>query len=111
MRLTRKRAIELCIELWEWLAETGREKEDWPRWEEFGDILSHCWLCEYDRRQCIRYHRLGEDWYCYYCPYNKKFGRCDENSNTLYSSWSRQDNEEGSKKYAKLFLAQIKQCK
>ena len=29
MKLTKKKAIEISIELWTWLAETGREKKEW----------------------------------------------------------------------------------
>jgi len=39
-------ALELTVELWEWLAETGKSKPDWPRFEEIKSFRSYCPLCE-----------------------------------------------------------------
>ena len=111
MKLSRKKAIELCIELWTWLAKTGKGKSEWPRWKEFGEIFSNCWFCQYDVKQCRRYKKSSSDWYCQYCPYYKKYGRCDA-INSLYSNWGKeQRGTEARKIYAKLFLKQIKKCK
>ena len=57
MRLTRKKAIELCIELWAWLAKTGKRKWAWPEWEKYEEIENDCWFCEYDKKMRIRYQR------------------------------------------------------
>jgi len=59
MRLTKKKAVQITKELWEWLAETGEDKEAWPKWEEYGEFDSNCALCE-------RTKRLGRD--CGDCP-------------------------------------------
>jgi len=97
MRLSRKKAIELCIELWTWLAKTGREKEDWPRWKIYGDyVVNDCWFCEYSKE-------VG----CSRCPLEKKFSlTC---GSTFYGNWTRARFPRTRKKYAKLFLEQIKQ--
>ena len=50
MRLTKKKAVEITKELWEWCAETGGYKLDWPNWKEYGEFGSYCPLCEYDAR-------------------------------------------------------------
>jgi hypothetical protein len=43
----KKRALEICLELWEWLAdEDGRQKYGWPGWAEHGDMLHNCPCCE-----------------------------------------------------------------
>ena len=54
MRLTKRKAVEITKELWEWLAETGESKWGWPKWEEYGDFHASCPLCEYtDRHTCL----------------------------------------------------------
>jgi hypothetical protein len=123
MRLTRKKAIELCIELWTWLAKTGaKRKDDWPKWEEYEKssdeyILNSCWFCEYNERQKNRYNIDIED-DCRYCPWDKIFGvnnesayGCQEAENSPYDDWRWAKTTESRKKYAKLFLAQIKKLK
>ncbi len=38
MKLTQKKALMISIELWEWLKESGLQKEDWPGWEKYGEM-------------------------------------------------------------------------
>ena len=105
MKLTRKKSIELCIELWTWLAETGNDKSDWPKWGKYGLIRVCCWFCEYDDRQKDRYcNRID----CYYCPLQKTYGDC---AGTYYCQWYDAKTIRTKKKYAKLFLEQIKEIK
>jgi len=97
MKLTRKKAIELCIELWTWLAKTGKYKEDWPKWKEYGKKLHNCWFCAYKKM-------------CSLCPYYQKYGHCNS-ADTYYNKWKDAKTSRTRKKYAKLFLAQIKTLK
>lgn len=109
MRLTRKKAIELCIELWEWLAKTGKPKDEWPDWEKYGrDIANDCWFCEYTARQNNGYicGFGGDD----ICPYHKKYGHCNH-TGSFYNLWEHVKTPHTRKKYAKLFLEQIKSIK
>ena len=105
MKLTKKRAIELSIELWEWLAETGKEKEDWPEWKQNGgkhpDVMSLCFLCEFDESK----RGICDD-----CPYFKRYGECS-NADTPFAQWAEAETKTTSKKYAKLFLEQLNQLK
>lgn len=107
MKLTAKKAVELSIELWEWLAGTGEEEKDvWPEWEENGgkypEVQCHCFLCEYNDQQ-------GGDMpdNCQYCPYDRSRGLCMERFNP-YGRWTRGKTNRTRKKYAKLFLEQLK---
>ncbi len=112
MKLTRKKAIELCIELWTWLAKTGKEKEDWPEWVKYqtynipsdDGTLYECWFCEYG------YQRAGtsSESKCNRCPYFIKFGHCYRN---VYNEWHDAKTLRTRKKYAKLFLEQIRKLK
>lgn len=100
MRLTIKSAIELSIELWTWLAETGEEfKSEWDGWGKYGEADNDCFLCEYDKRNKT---------YCESCPYNEKFGVCT-NVNTPFENWWLSKTTEDRKKYARQFLEQLKQ--
>ena len=100
VKLTEKKAIELSIKLWTWLAETGQEKTEWSDWNKYGYMKSQCFLCEYA-------DTCGHG--CSDCPYYKKFRFC-VNSNTNYERWARGTTKRTKKKkYAKLFLEQLNQ--
>ena len=109
MKLTHKKAIALCIELWTWLAKTGKLKEDWPKWEKYGAICQYCWFCEYDTQQKERY---GQSKYCIYCPLVRILRvKCEsriEDNDTFYEKWENAKTPHARKKYAGLFLKQIK---
>ena len=122
MRLTRKKAIELCIELWTWLAKTGKKKEDWPEWEKYKkygtwhkryrewNVTNNCWFCEYTRQKSKSW-----DVDCFECPLpedgeDMEF-RCERGKHSLYEKWNLAKQTRTRKKYAKLFLAPIKRLK
>ena len=110
MRLTRKKAIELCIELWEWLAKTGKIKSEWPEWVKYENIECDCWFCEYQVRQEMRYptaNHYGKNGTCRYCPLTTINVACEQDG-TLYRKWDASITPQNRKKYAKLFLEQIR---
>lgn len=108
MRLTRKKAIELSIELWTWLAETGQTKRDWVGWDEnggkFSGILAKCFLCEFVCRTSKRQNKSPT---CSDCPYYQKYGYNCQDSKNPYCLWCS-NNKVEKKKYAKQFLEQLK---
>ena len=90
-KLTKKRSIELCLELWTWLAENpGNRKRDWPEWNKYGDADSYCFACEY-----VRQHRsiLQTEWSCKKCPLIALWGEhkgndpCTQNEESPYYLW------------------------
>ena len=100
MKLTKKKAIEISIELWTFLAETGGQKLDWNGWNKYGYMSASCPLCEYSRGLCKS------------CPYYKKFKPCcslGDKPVTIYDYWEAAKTLETRKKYAKLFLEQLKE--
>lgn len=106
MKLSRKKSLELCIEVWTWCAETGESKDEWPRWAEFESISNNCWFCEYDYIQWERYH-IHELCSYFYCPLKYYFKyHC---SKTAYGKWVAAKTHRAKMKYAALFLAQIKE--
>jgi hypothetical protein len=111
MKLTAKKAVELSIELWEWLAETGKDKGDWPRWGinggEYSEMVFDCPLCElFNQKKCKG------------CPYFDKYGRCtptfvhyetNKQRKTIFQKWCDACIEKTKKKYAKQFVEQLKE--
>ena len=110
MKLTRKKSIELCIELWTWLAETGKRKSDWPGWKKYKSLTKGiedavwCWFCLYNNRK-----QRKEQWDadCRSCPYFKQYNFCS-NREQPFADWFDAKTPRTRKKYAKLFLEQIK---
>jgi hypothetical protein len=110
MKVTRKKAIELCIELWTWLAKTGsKNKKDWPGWKKY-KICSvwDCFFCDYAMKKA----ETGlSDEACSYCPLwdnkkNEAIRSCVRNY--AYGKWVEARQIRTRKKYAKLFLEQIR---
>jgi len=123
MGLTAKKAIDISIELWTWLAETGaKEKKEWPQWEKYGKMMFDCPLCEYSSQRESKNKRA----YlikCLLCPYYKQFGRCIRFSSSFlyfgismaspsyYEEWAMARTRKARKKYARLFLGQLKELR
>ena len=101
MKLTKKKAIELSIELWTWLAETGENKNEWPEWKRHGgqyeECEHDCFLCKYDDCNCGK------------CPYPKHYKVLCDDDGTPFSRWFDSRTKQGRKKYAKQFLEQLKE--
>jgi hypothetical protein len=107
MRLTRAKSIELCIKLWTWLAKTGKRKEDWPEWEKYDyGIVNDCWFCEYDLQRTKANNKTFDT--CRYCPLGGVTTMCLD---TAYGKWAFTRTPATRKKYAALFLQQIRDIK
>lgn len=100
--MTRKEAIERSIELWTWLAETGKQKREWPEWEKYEEQRRHCFLCEYSLVEW----NTG----CSACPYYEQFGLCYA-KNAPFNKWYLSKTIKASRKWATVFLAQLKELK
>ncbi len=103
MKLTKKKALELSIELWTWLAETGKHKYEWNGWSKYGNIFHDCFLCEYGIKQST----IEAD-ECDLCSYYQRFGYCCLHPSP-YTNWDDALTTEEHKKYAQEFLEQLKQ--
>jgi len=103
MRLTKRIALDLTIELWTWCAETGEHKIQWPKWEKYGGMDCYFFLCEYHSS-----HKGKSSEICN-CPL------CDETHTGCYSysfgNWTYSRTIEDKKKYAGLFLDELKQIR
>jgi len=105
-------ALDLTIELWEWIAESGsNRKEGWPGWAKLPYTFKHfCPLCQFvqneDPKACIEK-----------CPWARWKGeRCIDGTNTpttYYSKWVDAANAEPSVRsaYARSFLAELKEVR
>lgn len=81
MRLTKLRVLELCEEMWRWLAKhPNKEKLDWPGWKvnggEYSSVLEECFACEYTRQRKRINNRIN----CKLCPLKMVWGF--KNANT-----------------------------
>ena len=102
MILTKKKALDKSIELWEWLAETGAYKHKWPKWEQYGEMENDCFLCEYQE-----FHRLKGN-LCN-CPLaDSEHSGCYAYA---YKKWEKAKSPQALKKYAREFLAQLKEIR
>ena len=101
MKLTRQQAIDKSIELWKWLAETGKEKEDYP-WPRGKQPIDGCYLCEYALQ--VEDREDGED-ACSYCPLAINDLNCGTGN---YYDWDDARTSTDRKKYAALFLEELK---
>ena len=104
--MNRKEAIDIAIELWEWMAETGAEdKHEWPSWGRHGGAMYlSCPLCEYSYRSIYGTPHIPG--LCEPCPYYKRFGRCYKPNSPFYH-WRSCVGEAGQKRNAKKFLEQL----
>ncbi len=94
MRLTKKKAFDISIELWQWLAEDGsRRKSQWPGWGKYGKNSWECALCLY-------YDTRGS---CKACPISSCI------TDFAFGDWEKALTVPDRKKYAGLFLEQLKE--
>lgn len=103
MRLTKKAALRITIELWTWLAETGRLKREWPGWETYGYMWEYCPLCEFDSR-----HQVSERPACVHCLIVTT-GYAVHCTRMAYGHWAKACSATTRKRYAAQFLAQLKE--
>ena len=114
MKLTKKKAIELHRELWDWLYHNpSKEKEDWPGWGKLekaygGIFLGMCFPCEYARK--IQNPKYPKSRYqCDSCPlawpqfdlWQRTSVFCYQEG-TPYYKWTTCKTPRTRKKYAKL---------
>lgn len=113
-QLIKEKAIELCIELWTWCAQTGKSKIEWPGWETYKEYIgtydlayfSYCWFCLYGiRKENESVSPFGKH-VCSHCPLYEKFGHCT--SMLSYDAWSEATTDEERKIRATIFLSDMK---
>ncbi len=108
IRLTQKKAIDISIELWTWLAETGiSSKGAWSGWKMYGESAWECALCEWEGHQNCKTSVPVEDIVCPRCPYGKKFGFCAVDGKP-YWNWTHALSATDRKRHAAAFLEQLK---
>lgn len=99
MKLTKEQAIDYSIELWEWMAKSGRKyKDSWSGWEKYGDVIDNCFLCAYN-------DQFTSEGCSNHCPLEERFGGC---FSACFGEWVGATTVKDRKKYAKLFLGQLK---
>jgi hypothetical protein len=101
-KLTKRQAIKRSIELWAWLAETGKNKNAWLGWKNYGNIKCNCFLCEYS------WNSAKKKGCSYSCPLKLKTGiACIDG---VLDKWIWEKDIEKKKGYARELLEQLKSC-
>lgn len=111
-KIRRKTAIKLTQMVWDWAAETGKNKYAWPKWYKYDNLYdyipSSCFLCLYNDQQG---GDSTED--CTHCPYFQKFEHQCFAKGHPYKEWevirSAEGFEKTRKKYAALFVEELKE--
>ena len=45
---TKRKSLEICRDLWSWLADNpSKFKDEWPGWSVYGECMLECPCCEY----------------------------------------------------------------
>ena len=98
--LSKKKAVELDREKWDWLyRHPSKNKEDWPRWKKNGgdldEVSMDCFACEYVEQ--------FEEEECRLCPFVWPHAAClAPNRKGLYNRWKDAKTHRTRKKYARL---------
>ncbi len=110
MKLTKKEAIDISIELWRWLAETGaNSKSLWPGWKKYDRIHNDCPLCEYALFQ-REGNRIGIHASCIGCPYAAIFEHCLKTTSP-YRRWIGAYDKNERSHEAHLFVEQLEELR
>lgn len=104
-KLTLKRSLELCLELWSWLRDNPNvtNKLDWPKWYRYNTVENKCFACEYDLLEYEKQNSLDNNFYitvCSFCPLKGLWGNdCTRNSSP-YAMWCNAKTDGNRKKHA-----------
>ncbi len=106
MKLTKKKALKICEELWFWLEKTGgRHKYEWKGWIKYKDMRNNCPACEYNVQhsdgRCMSDCILASIWVVRHC----------ENEGSLYREWHRSKAKKDRKKYATIIWKGIRKIR
>ncbi len=102
MKLTKKKALEIAIELWEWMVDNpGKFKLEWPGWEVYGEMEGDCPFCEYDNRHPFK-RKCN-------CPLKEKYDSCFASAFGEWDEANEEEDAEAGHAAAVEFLAQLKE--
>jgi hypothetical protein len=85
--LSKRAALELCRDLWQWLSENPGSTKSMAPFPEIYRMQSMCPCCEYDSRT---QRHLGTNTNpCHYCPLKKLWPKGCLKENSPYKVWCR----------------------
>ena len=86
-RLSLKRSLELCKELWSWLRDNPNEgKLNWPKWGKYTNVENHCFACEFDFLQNKK-NDYANFVTCHFCPLKGLWDDDCTKSGSPYMEW------------------------
>ncbi len=99
---TEEEALQITLDLWTWLAETGaRDKDEWPGWKNHDN-----WQGEDDCALCTLCNETDRSQGCLLCPYWRAFGPCGFSTGP-YNRWFRARSDTGRKRNAAIIRDRI----
>jgi hypothetical protein len=116
-KLTKRLALKICMELWQWLSQhtsisSGSAKVKWPGWKKYfeggvSDVENECPCCEYAKRMSGEYSIASGDIACDYCPMKSLWGDdCTDDDSAYNEWWYNSKSRTSHKKYAtEIYLA------
>jgi hypothetical protein len=111
MKLTKKKALKICVELWDWLSKhPNSKKEDCPKMDKYSDMENDCSCCEFVLQNFAYKHQAefcsGTE-FCNHCPLKRLWGSNDdglfdcEDTESPYNKWKFSESKE-KQEYAKI---------
>jgi hypothetical protein len=107
MKLTKRKALEICRDLWKWLSKRGRsfyDKESWSGWKQHGKMVCDCPCCEYEEQHSNRKLFCLED-----CLIKWPGGDC-ESDDSPYENWKQAATVQKRKKLALEIVALVEEA-
>jgi len=104
-KITLKRSLELCAELWSWLRDNPDEtyKNNWPKWNRYKNVDNNCFACHYDE---LEGRKRGGVKICSFCPLKELWslqGYCMEKSSP-FNKWLIAKTNKSRQKYAGIIV-------
>lgn len=103
-KLTLKRSLELCKELWTWLRDNPDKigKRDWPKWYKYKEVEQLCFACEFDLLEYVKNQKVGNahTTTCAYCPLKGLWGNNCTKESSPYYKWCKAETGKARRKYA-----------
>lgn len=106
-RLTLKRSLELCLELWSWLRDHPdmTAKLEWPKWNRYGSVFNMCFACEYDILEYEKQKRKGfHIMACSVCPLKGLWGTDCTRDSSPYNKWCNAKTDKSRQKNAGIIV-------
>lgn len=106
-KLTFKKSLELCKELWTWLRDNPNvvTKQSWPKWEKYTKVYNFCFACEYDMLEYEKQFKKGYTYsVCHFCTLKDLWGTNCTKKNSPFARWANAVTDKTRQKNADIIV-------